>query len=273
MKQRALAVAVDFALRAAAGLLIASPVVAAVASTGIARFPEGDRLLFEPGGLMLAEVARTLWSALIPLLRAELMTGLVLGMALIVPYSLLLVALSGRARGTAALWGEAVTRVPSLLALHGLTLLTQGGVVLATATVAVQLRTGFVGATSRGADLVFVGVLLLGGLGVLTLTTLRDLASAACVQGSLTSRSALTTGVATLRRAPGRVIRDFAPPLLAGVALVAAGAVLTGSLDVSRPGAWRVVLVLAVHQAALLGRSVCRAFWLGRALRLVEPLG
>ena len=101
MKQRALTIALDFTLRAAAGLLVASPVVAAVASTGITRFPEGDRLLFEPGGLMLAEVARQLWSALAPLVRAELTTGLVLGMALIVPYSLLLVALSGRARGTA----------------------------------------------------------------------------------------------------------------------------------------------------------------------------
>lgn len=271
MKHRALAVALDFALRGAAGLLLASPVVAAVASTGIARFPEGDRLLFEPGGLMLAEVARSLWSAAVPLIRAELVTGLALGVALIVPYALLLVALSGRASSAAALWSEVVTRVPSLLALHGLTLLAQGGALLALGTVAFQLRGALVGATSRGADLVLVGGALLGGLLALGLGALRDLASAACVHGSLSSRAALADGVTALRRLPGRVLYGWAPPLGAGAALVGAGALLTGALDVSRPGAWRVALVLAVHQAVLLGRCLCRAFWLRRALGLVEP--
>jgi len=273
MKHRAaFAIAVDFALRGAAGLLLGSPVVAAVASTGIGRYPEGDRLLFEPGGLMLTEVARALWTAAVPLIRAELVTGLALGMALIVPYSLLLVALSGRGSSTAALWGEVVTRVPSLLALHGLTLLTQGGALLAAGTLAFQLRSALVGATSRGADLVLVGIALLGGLLVLGLAALRDLASAACVQGSLHSRAALASGVSTFRRLPGRVFRGWAPPLGAGAALVGAGALLTGALDVSRSGAWRVALVLAVHQTVLLGRSLCRAFWLSRALRLVQPL-
>jgi len=270
MKQRALAVGLDFALRAAAGLILASPVIAAIASTGIPSFPEGDRLLFEPGGLMLVEVARALWSAAIPLVRTELVTGLLLGMALLVPYSLVLVALKRRVVTTVELCGEAVSRVPSLLALHGLTLLTQGGAILATATVASGLRTSLVGATSRGADLVVVALLLLGGLLVLGLAMLRDLASAACVEESVGSRVAVGRGFAALLRSPGGVLRAWAGPLATVVVLVAASAWLTGKVDVSRAGAWRVGVVLLAHQAVLFARSVCRAWWLGRALALVR---
>ena len=271
MKHRTLAVLLDFALRGAAGLVLASPVVAAIASTGIPRFPEGDRLLFEPGGLMLVEVARALWSAAMPLVRAELVTGLLLGMVLLVPYSLVLVALERRAGTAGELWGEAITRVPPLLALHGLALLTQGGAILAAVALALELREGLVGATSRGADLVAALVLLLGALLVLALAVFRDLASAACVQGSVRSNEALARGFSTLRRAPGRVLRGWVGPLAAVVGLLVAGAWLTGRVDVSRAGAWRIGVVLVVHQAVLFARSVCRAWWLGKALVLVSP--
>ena len=271
MKYRTLAVGLDFALRGAAGLVLASPVVAAIAATGIPRFPEGDRLLFEPSGLMLAEVGRALWSAAMPLVRTELVTGLLLGMALLVPYSLVLVALKRRVSTSVELWGEALTRVPPLLALHGLALLTQGAAILGAATFAFQLRPSFVGATSRGADLVAWGMLLLGGLVVLGVAVLRDLASAACVEETLGSREALGRGVSALLRAPGRVLRGWAAPLGTVVALLAAAAWVTGSVDVSRAGAWRVGVVLFVHQAVLFARSVCRAWWLGSALALVSP--
>ncbi|HWP09718.1 MAG TPA: hypothetical protein VNN72_28445 [Polyangiaceae bacterium] len=272
MKHRVLAVALDFALRGAAGLVLASPVVAAVASTGITRFPEGDRLLFEPGGLMLVEVARALWSAVVPLIQAELVMGLVLALGLVVPYAVLLVALSRRApKTTAELFGRAMTRVPPLVALQGLTLLAQSAALLALAAFAAGLREALVGATSRPADLVFVLVLALGGLVVLGFGALRDLSSAACVEDELASPAALRHGLAALLRAPGAVFSGFGAAAVAAAACVAAGALLTGALDVGRPGAFRVALVLALHQAVLLGRTLCRAFWLRRALGLVEP--
>jgi hypothetical protein len=271
MKHRVLALGLDFALRAGAGLLLASPLVAAVASTGITRFPEGDRLLFEPGGLLLVEVARTLWSALVPLIQAELVMGLVLALALVVPHAVLLVALSRRVPASAAeLFGKALTRVPPLIALQGLTLLAQSAALLAVATLAAGLREALLGATSRRADLVFLAVLAFGGLVVLGLGALRDLSSAACVDGALGSPAALRRGLAALRKAPGAVLSGFGAAAVAAGSLVAAGALLTGVLDVGRPGALRVVLVLVLHQAVLLGRSLCRAFWLHRALGLVE---
>lgn len=272
MKHRVLAVSLDFALRAAAGLLLASPIVAAVTSTGLTHFPDGDRLLFEPGGLMLVEVARALWSAVVPLVQAELVMGLVLALALTVPYALLLVAFSRNAPATAAeLWGKAVTRVPSLVALQGLALLAQSAALLAVAALAAGLREALVGATSRRADLVFLAALALGGLVVLVLGALRDLASAACTEETLRSPAAVRRGLAALVRAPGAVVYGFGQALLAGAALVAVGALLTGALDVGRPGASRIVLVLVVHLSVLLGRSLCRAFWLRRALQLAAP--
>jgi hypothetical protein len=260
MKQRALAVGLDFALRGAAGLILASPVVAAIASTGIPRFPEGDRLLFEPGGLMLVEVARALWSAAIPLVRTELVTGLLLGIALLVPYSLLLVALKRRASTPLELWGEAVTRVPSLLALHGLALLTQGGAILATTTFALGLRPSLVGATSRGADLMVVGVLLFGGLLVLGLAVLRDLASAACVEESLGSRVALGRAHRQSRRVPrGRVAGGRRLARAPGGALRALRVSGLVARPGSRPRPLKVSLRRARRRAGRAGRSDVRA--------------
>jgi hypothetical protein len=104
---------------------------------------------------------------------------------------------------------------------------------------------------------------------VAALGTVRDLASAACVREALGARRALFDGVATFARFPLRVARGVAPPAAAALGLVLLAAWLTGVLDVARPGAWRVAAVLLVHQLAVLGLVLCRAWWLGHALGLV----
>ncbi len=273
MKHTLIALGLDVALRAGAGLLLASPVVAAVASTGITGFPEGDRLLFEPGGLMLVDVARALLSELMPLVRTELVMGLLLLVALLVPYSVVLVAFSRTRPGSVAeLLGRACARVPALLSLKGLTLLTQALTAFLALSVALQVRDALVSGTSRRADLVGLAIALVGGSLMLAFGMVRDLASAAAVSGGAGSRVALLAGLSTLFRNPGRILRIWSLAAIAAVSLVAAGALVTGLLDVSRPGAWCVGSVLLVHQTFALGLVLCRAWWLGHALVLVERL-
>jgi hypothetical protein len=44
---------------------------------------------------------------------------------------------------------------------------------------------------------------------------------------------------------------------------------LSGLIDVSRPGAWRLVAVFAAHQLVIVTSLAARAGWFARALRLV----
>jgi hypothetical protein len=270
MKSRLLAVGFDYALRAVFGAVLALPLVAAVTSTGITNFPAGDRLLFEPGGLLLAEVTRALWAELVPLASTGLLTAFFMAVALLLPYGLVLAAFGQeRPRSLSELWGRACTRLPTLLSLKGLVFAAQALALFVTATFAATLRAAAAGDTSRRADLTGLAVGAGGLLVVLALGLLRDLASAAAVEGGLGSRAASIVGFHALLRAPRTAV---AAATLAGAgsfAAVALAALVSGALDVARAGTFRLVLVLVAHQGALLAMAACRAWWLGRALAVV----
>lgn len=271
MKQRALAVGFDYVLRALFGVVLALPLAASVAATGITHFPAGDRLLFEPGGLLLVDATRALFAELVPLANAGVVVAFVLMLVMLLPYGVVLSACApGAPRAGAEVWGRACACLPSLLSLKGLTLAAQALALLFTATVSAPVRAAMAGETSRRADLAALVAGLVGLALVLGLGLLRDLASAAAVQGGIGSRPALVTALEVLVRTPGAALRPASLAALGAGAAVSGAALVAGALDVSRPGAFRVVLVFAVHQAALLALSVCRAYWLGRALGLVD---
>jgi hypothetical protein len=166
------------------------------------------------------------------------------------------------------LWWRAGTHFPVLLALKGLAFLAQALTLSATLGLATFLRTTFDG-TSRRADLTALVACTGGLLALLTFGILRDLASAAAVAADSDTRRALAMGWDALLRAPKAVARGVATPLVAATGLGGLGAALAGALDVARPGTWRVVAVLVVHQCVVLGWTLARAHWLGRAARVV----
>jgi hypothetical protein len=269
--RRPLGVSLYFATHAAAALLLSLPTATLVASTGLGRFPDGDRALFQPGGMVLAEVARVLVPAAPEHLASSLVSGTLLGILLLVPHAALLVSLSRAEREPqAVVWGRAIGHLPTLISLSGLALLAQASVLFGMATLGGMIRSSASGSTTRGADLAYVGALVFGVLLVLALGLVRDLGRAAAVRDSLGSKEALRRGLSMFARAPGRSLMGWAAPAAVGLALVAFGAALTATLDVSRPGAWRVWLVAILHQTIAYALAWCRAFWLSTSLAIVK---
>ncbi len=263
------AVTIYYASHAVAATLLALPATALVAGTGLGRFESGDRLLFQPGGTILAEVARALAPEAPSHVASSLGAATLVGVLLLAPHAALLVTLSRAERERqAAVWGRALTHLPALISLSGVAALAQVVLLSATLSVAAEIRGSLGSSTARSADLAYVGAIALGLVVVLAVGLARDLSRAAVVRGSLGAKAALEAGLKALARAPGRALLQWALPAAAGLALVALGAVLTGLIDVSRPGDWRVGLVMVVHQAIAYGLCFCRAFWLSASLGL-----
>ena len=270
MKRRTLAILLDYVARGGAGLLLAAPLTAAVAASGIAAFPEGDRLLFQPGGLLLVEVARAVWSLLPPLATSSIAVGTLLGVALLVPRATLLTALAEGDRGTLPTFlARALTRVPALLALEGFALLAQA-LAWSLAFAASGLVHGAPWGGSPRSDYLALSVVGLGGLLAVGLGVVRDLSSAALACGAEHSRSALRAGLMCFARSPGTAFARWLGPALLGLSLVSASALAVGELDVGRAGTLRLVAVVLAHQGAALALTLCRASWLGTAVELVR---
>jgi hypothetical protein len=99
---------------------------------------------------------------------------------------------------------------------------------------------------------------------------LLDVARAAAARYELGAKPALLLALGAARRSPLSVLLGFLPFALAGSVLVLSAALLTARIDVSQPGAGRVVLVALTHQLTLAALLVLRAAWLARALRLAS---
>jgi hypothetical protein len=264
-------VTIYFASHVTAALVLALPTTALVAGTGVGRFPEGDRLLFRPGGVIAAEVVRALSPALSAHAVSSLAVATLASLVLLLPHAALLVALStGGRKPQAVVWGRAVGHLPSLLWLSGVAFLAQAILAFGMLTFAGMLRHALGSATTRSADLAYLAVLVVGVLMVVAIGLVRDLGRAAVVNGSADSKAALFDGLQAFARAPGRALLGWAAPAAAGVALVGLGAVLTSAFDVGEPGTWRVFLVALVHQAIAYALCFCRAFWLGASLEIVR---
>jgi hypothetical protein len=269
--RRVRSVTIYFVVHLAASVLLALPAFAVVAGTGIGRFPEGDRLLFQPGGLLLAEVARTIASALWSSIASARVSGALLFVLLLVPHAALLVSLSQSEREPEnVVWGRAIGHLPVLLLLSGISFFAQAVVLFAAVTVATMVRDAMSNSTGRNADLAYLSVVGFGVLLALALGLVRDLARAAAVRSSLKVKAALRAGLMTFARTPGGTLLGWAAPATVGLALVLLGAAVTNLLDVSRPGAWRILLVALAHQAIAYALCWCRAFWLSATLGLVK---
>ena len=269
--RRPLDVTIYFASHVTAALVLALPTSALVAGTGVGRFPEGDRVLFQPGGVLAAEAARAVGPAVSAHVTSSLAVATLVSVLLLLPHAALLVSLSGGARQPqTVVWGRAVGHLPSLVWLSGVGLLSQAITAFGTLALAGMLRDALASGPTRTADLTYLAVLALGSLVTLAIGLVRDLGRAATVIGSPDSKTALVAGLQAFARAPGRSLLGWGAPAAAGLALVLLGALLTSALDVARPGTWRVVAVALVHQVIAYALCFCRAFWLSASIAIVR---
>lgn len=259
-----LALAAMYGFRLGAAWILALPVRYAVEASGVTQFPDGDRALYEAGGLVLLETLTAQRALIAASVGPMSLLFCVWAVASIGPEYLLMRALrspSAERRlpgATTDLLRICVTAL-GLLPLRALVL----GLTLAFAWSA---HSWFAAVPDvRVADAAFVLVLALGGALQLAATVLRDLAASAVVRRSCPVPDAVRLGWSALRTNPARLASRYLLALGGAGMTYVAVAVLVTEVDMSRPGAFRALLVVALQQTAVLASILLRAWWLAIA--------
>lgn len=262
-------------LRLLAAWLLAAPVASALGGTGMARFPNGDALLFAPGGTYLVAALMRGLGPLAAALQDTVWFALILGYLSLVPLAGLMYALchGGRLRpGDVA--RSALEQFAPFTLLAGLTLVVQAAVVLLGILLLSVLRQSIHSSLDpRDTDLWLLGAAGLVLLVVLAVGIVQDLARSALVRHRQGVRSALVVALQIARKRPLQVLLGWAVPAICSVAAVALGALAVGALHVERAGSARVIGALGLHQLVALALVAMKATWLAAALRLAgEPV-
>ncbi|WP_438035994.1 hypothetical protein [Sorangium sp. So ce204] len=265
--ERPAAVALYFGYRALASLVVAAPLSVFVAQI-VGEYPRGDAMLFDPGGLMLSELAR-LSAHAAAALATQLGLGTLLAAALgLLPLAVLLAALSQKGPLSAQdLGGRAARALGPLALLWGVALAAQ------VAAAALVLLPGTklcaeLPILPRGRDLAAIAVAVVALVPVAAIALLHDLARVAVVGEQRGFYTAVSRGLDALRGAPLAAVWACASRgALAAVAL-AGGALGMHLAGVS--SGLRVAAALAAQLAALAAAAYLRASWLAAAFRLLD---
>jgi hypothetical protein len=255
-----------------AAWLLATPIIDAIAGSGLGQHPRGDALLFEPGGVYLFETVRLALNALLTAASTSAVLLMLSAFAGLLPLAGLIVALAHDGRLRFAAWGSKVLEhFPAFVVLTAATWLMQAAVlgfsVLVFAGVRAALAERF---DERLADL---SALAAGGavlLGVFATNLVFDLAKAAVVRHSVRASKALVLGFRTARSWPRRTVVAWLWPALLSLLCVIVAAIAVDRLAVDRGGPGRVTSAWVVHQLTAFALVVLRATWLASALRLVD---
>jgi hypothetical protein len=256
------------ALRLGCGFCLALPLASLLAESGIGYRAEGDRALFEGGGYLLLEVVRLHGQALSAAARG-LLPLLALGSLLTAACNAaLLVALNTRDQLRSLSWlTRAAARLPAFGVLGIGTTLAQGLLLLVAAITAEGMPESLAKPQQTSALQLLPWLLALLAAGALG--GFADLTKAALVRYESTFLVGLSRSWQSLLHRPWLGALGWLPYALPYAASVLAAAFVVGAIDVSRPGAWRVVAVFACHQLVVVVGVACRAAWFARALRAV----
>ena len=260
-----------YALRLLVGMIAAHPFVALVKRT-LGGWPSGDRMVFDSGGLMLAEVVRlhgpALWgqleqSALI--LLAMLPVGMIAS-------ALLLSALASDT--PRCVHSVTVTAAARFVPVAAITLVQVVGAV-GGIFAAFVVREGVTSAlqasfSPRMSDLLSVVVLLLGGTLASVVVVVTDTARASAVHVGLDTAQALVRGISTFAGSPWPLCVAFASR--ASAALFVAVVAVTVSLWTGFGSPSRALAVVGLQQVALITMACLRASWLARAMALSKSV-
>jgi hypothetical protein len=266
------AILILWALRLTGAVLLALPFVHAIEATGVGRFPEGDALLFEAGGMMLVETLRLADNGLRSAFDDMVFIALIVLFANLVLLAALLVALASNGRLRLAPWIlRTAEHVPNFTWLSGLTLLAQGGVLCAFALLYSMFLAPFGQQTNeRTADLVTGASSAVAVLAILSVGIFQDLARVALVRHREGIGAALRAALRTYASSFWSVTIGWLNPTLWSAAVILVTALLVERIPLERPGLRSVLVVLALHQLAALLLVFFRAMWLSRALQLVS---
>ncbi|MFT3771217.1 MAG: hypothetical protein QM820_37860 [Minicystis sp.] len=260
-------VALLYAYRALAGLVLALPVAAAVGALS-GDYPRGQAVLFDPGGLMLLESIRLLRRTL-PAVGYALGPGVVIATAFgLFPLALLIAGLGQSGRLSAAfLTARAWAHAGTLALMFGLGALAQ-----VLAVVVVSLVGFKIVAATRvappGEDLASLAVVAVALLAAAVLGVVRDLAYVAAVHGGHRFYTATSRALRCLIQAPARTLFAWSSRAILGLAILAFAAWAAPAARNASTAA--VFLAVIFHQFALAAGAFLRASWLASGIRLLD---
>lgn len=261
------AVGASYAYRLGAAGLLALPVVQLVRASGILQFPEGERRLFDSGGLYLLEVLTRYQALLLAHLSSTLWLLLFFSFGALIPKWLVLRALSRELHG-GPLVSPTKRVLPRLALLGALVWLMRGLLFIAALTFAATVRSYFASTRDeRLPDLAFAATLALGLLPQLALSVWHDVASAVLVEAGVSPARAGGAALRAVRRRALSIVASYAAIQLATLAVLVGGGVLVDLLNVAQGGTWRGLLALGAHQLVVLGSILLQVCWLARAQR------
>lgn len=257
---RATAVLCASAVRALLGWVISFPFVAALSALGVGALPGGDRALFAPSGLLLAETVRLGQVALLAALQTALLAWFACALLQALPTALVFATFAAPRHDARAPFRRALALTPRFVALgaldYGLCALTFVFALLAWPAAS---------SASGGAEYLLTA-LVVGSAAMIAavISVFVDLARLASLSAGTTLREAVDEAGVELRR---RWFGLFSAYLFASgagalaVALAARGAEL---YRVEEPGAWRVALVWLLHQSVLVALTLIQGAWVRR---------
>jgi hypothetical protein len=263
-------VALLWAYRALAGLLVALPAVVALGGV-TSQYPRGQAELFDAGGVMLLETLRLGRRAIMPVFVAGGSVAIVAVILGLFPLAAVIAGLGREGRlGAAFLAGRAAAHAGTIALLFGLGVLAEG-VVAVLASLLLGRLAGALHLAAPGDDLAAVAAFLLALLAAAVIGVIRDLAFVAAVHGDRRFYGAAVHAVSTFRRAPLRVTVAWAWRSLLG--LVALGLAAWLAPSITATSGLAALAALALHQIALFAAAFARASWLAAAIRFHDARG
>ncbi len=268
---RAQYVLLVYAVRLVVAAIAAYP-ACAIATKTTGGWPGGDRVLFEPGSLMLMELVRLHRVGLQAwLTQAALVSVLMIPIGIALNAVLLSALASPPSAGASRVSARAVASLRPLSivwAVYAAVAASTGGLFYLLAEALQGSSSSAQSAPLR--DMLWLAAVAVGALVVLAAGVVHDVARAAVVRGGLDAAGALLVA--------WRSVRSFCWPLLAAWwARAAAGALLViVELWLLRSAGWLTasgaIWSFVMHQLILLGLVWLRASWLARAMEVTAPL-
>ena len=250
------------------GLLVGYPVVLAIQASGVTAGPEGDRVLFQPGSLLLLELLRIGAPWLASALRAALLLAALSAVLELLPLALALdlLWLPGRPLGERA--GRALRLFPGFLALSGIALLAQAALLLATSLLVAAFKPVLSSSDERLQSMLPIALFGLGLLSCVGVGYVLDVARAALVQRERGPREALSHALVCFREQPASLLLGAYPSIAGGAFGYLSAAWLLTHLAPNGASNASLALGFAAHQLAVLFAIAWRVRWLDLALDL-----
>ncbi|AKT39741.1 hypothetical protein [Chondromyces crocatus] len=261
-------VAVYFAYRTLAAWILAGPLALLVGGL-LGHFPGNDAALFEPGALVLSEVARLSTIAVAPL-SFQLGTGAVLAAALgLLPLAVLIVALAHEGALHATFLAARVGRaLGPLVLLWGIASVTQlvvaGFLLVAGGKLLVPL-----GLTEQAAGIAHAVLLGLALLVAAFIGAIHDLGRVVLLLDTSSLLDAIERSFRLLRAAPLTIVQPWLSRVGAGAVLLGLSFWLVPYLGLATPMSIGVSFV--IHHGVLLVTVLLRASWLAAAIPRISP--